>query len=164
MYQPCRRLKARREKVQPFHLANLLFHHSNMADTKTPLEPPPKYEDAPTQHGAISAPMAKPLPRGPFPLEIPVLTQLRGKRVVLASASPRRKQLLGQACVSTPITPITPFPPVSFAPSPVFQAPPARPNQPTNPHLTRSPDRANEPRNHAFDEAREPLQGRPRRL
>jgi hypothetical protein len=73
-----------------------------MADTKIPLEPPPNYEDAAAQHGTPAAPMAKPLPRGPFPLDIPVLTQLRGKRVVLASASPRRKQLLGQACVSTP--------------------------------------------------------------
>lgn len=73
-----------------------------MADTKIPLEPPPNYEDAAAQPAAPAASMAKPVPRGPFPLDIPVLTQLRGKRVVLASASPRRKQLLGQACVSTP--------------------------------------------------------------
>ena len=61
--------------------------------------------------------------------------------------------------------PRRPLPPRPIrTPSPVFQAPPARTNQPANPHLTRSPDRANEPRNHAFDEAREPLKGRPRRL
>ncbi|KFZ12330.1 hypothetical protein V501_04282 [Pseudogymnoascus sp. VKM F-4519 (FW-2642)] len=90
-----------------------------MADTKIPLEPPPNYEDAAAQHGTPAAPMAKPLPRGPFPLDIPVLTQLRGKRVVLASASPRRKQLLGQACVSTPL-PLLPTPnPPPLAATPI---------------------------------------------
>ncbi|KFY81428.1 hypothetical protein V500_11434 [Pseudogymnoascus sp. VKM F-4518 (FW-2643)] len=79
-----------------------------MADTKIPLEPPPNYEDAAAQQAAPAAPMAKPLPRGPFPLDIPVLTQLRGKRVVLASASPRRKQLLGQiGLTNIEITPST---------------------------------------------------------
>lgn len=34
------------------------------------------------------------MPRAPFPLELPVLSQLRGKRVILASASPRRKQII----------------------------------------------------------------------
>ncbi|KUJ24181.1 acetylserotonin methytransferase-like protein-like protein [Mollisia scopiformis] len=61
---------------------------------------PPTYEAAAAQHGALptrNGPPpsgAKPLPRGPFPLDIPVLNQLKGKRVILASASPRRKQLL----------------------------------------------------------------------
>jgi hypothetical protein len=39
-------------------------------------------------------PAGKPIPRGPFPLDIPVLNQLKGKRIILASASPRRKQIL----------------------------------------------------------------------
>ncbi|KFY53349.1 hypothetical protein V496_07680 [Pseudogymnoascus sp. VKM F-4515 (FW-2607)] len=79
-----------------------------MADTKIPLEPPPNYEDAAAQPPAPAASMAKPLPRGPFPLDIPVLIQLRGKRVVLASASPRRKQLLGQiGLTNIEITPST---------------------------------------------------------
>jgi hypothetical protein len=60
--------------------------------------PPPTYEAAAIQHGALAARNgpsgAKPLPRGPFPLDIPVLNQLRGKRIILASASPRRKQIL----------------------------------------------------------------------
>jgi hypothetical protein len=62
--------------------------------------PPPTYEAAAIQHGALperNGPPtagAKPLPRGPFPLDIPVLNQLRGKRIILASASPRRKQIL----------------------------------------------------------------------
>jgi len=61
---------------------------------------PPPYEAAAAQHGELptrNGPPptgAKPLPRGPFPLDIPVLNQLKGKRVILASASPRRKQLL----------------------------------------------------------------------
>lgn len=33
-------------------------------------------------------------PRPPFPLDIPVMNALKGKRVILASKSPRRKQLL----------------------------------------------------------------------
>lgn len=66
-----------------------------------PKASPPSYDAATTQHGALPArngpptPGSKPpLPRGPFPLDIPVLNQLRGKRVILASASPRRKQIL----------------------------------------------------------------------
>ena len=61
---------------------------------------PPPYEAAAIEHGALPArngpptPGSKPMPRGPFPLDIPVLNQLRGKRVILASASPRRKQIL----------------------------------------------------------------------
>ncbi|EKD18533.1 uncharacterized protein L3040_007443 [Drepanopeziza brunnea f. sp. 'multigermtubi'] len=65
---------------------------------------PTTYDAAATQHGdlpvrtgppaAAAAAGGKPILRGPFPLEIPVLTQLRGKRLILASASPRRKQIL----------------------------------------------------------------------
>lgn len=102
-----------------------------MVDTKIPLEPPPNYEDAAAQHGVKAAPMAKPLPRGPFPLDIPVLNQLRGKRVVLASASPRRKQLLGQACVPTPLPLI--LTPTLLLPSP-SQPPLFRPTTPNPIH------------------------------
>jgi hypothetical protein len=59
---------------------------------------PPAYEAAAIEHGPTRngppTPGSKPPPRGPFPLDIPVLNQLRGKRVILASASPRRKQIL----------------------------------------------------------------------
>ena len=34
--------------------------------------------------------------RGPLPLDLPILTHLRSKRVILGSASPRRKALLNQ--------------------------------------------------------------------
>jgi septum formation protein len=79
-----------------------------MTDTKydpTPTSehdaPPPDYDTVAAQHGeAPKRPIppagAKPLARGPFPLDIPILQQLKGKRIILASASPRRKQLLNQ--------------------------------------------------------------------
>jgi hypothetical protein len=72
---------------------------------------PPSYEAVAIQHGALPArngpptPGAKPLPRGPFPLDIPVLNQLRGKRVILASASPRRKQILSSVHFPIPFKP-----------------------------------------------------------
>ncbi|KAL8923825.1 MAG: hypothetical protein Q9208_004386 [Pyrenodesmia sp. 3 TL-2023] len=59
------------------------------------IEPPPSYEttaSVPTNPpGARST-----LPRMPLPLELPALTSIRGRRVILASASPRRRQLLAQ--------------------------------------------------------------------
>jgi hypothetical protein len=65
--------------------------------TMTTLDPPPAYEGAASQHGTPAPPLRpQGKPRGPFPLDIPVLNQLRGKRIILASASPRRKQLLAQ--------------------------------------------------------------------
>jgi septum formation protein len=66
-----------------------------MVDTKnaeTPTEPPPSYETAAQQPPAQSGPRL----RAPLPLDLPALRALRGRRVVLASASPRRKQLLAQ--------------------------------------------------------------------
>ncbi|KAF2839318.1 Maf-domain-containing protein [Patellaria atrata CBS 101060] len=70
-----------------------------MADGKVPStasEDPPSYEIA-SQPGAMSSAAPRPSgPRLPLPLALPILNMLRGKRVILASASPRRKQLLGQ--------------------------------------------------------------------
>ncbi|KAK3116953.1 hypothetical protein LTR53_002176 [Teratosphaeriaceae sp. CCFEE 6253] len=63
-------------------------------DAKVPLEPPPAYED-----GASPTPPTKsapPRPRAPLPLQLPALNMIRGKRIILASASPRRRQLLAQ--------------------------------------------------------------------
>ncbi|MCJ1476392.1 hypothetical protein MMC13_005058 [Lambiella insularis] len=68
-----------------------------MADIKhAPLldEPPPSYETA--AKPASPAPSKPPLLRAPLPLDLPILNAVRGKRVILASASPRRKQLLAQ--------------------------------------------------------------------
>ncbi|KAF2268353.1 Maf/Ham1 [Lojkania enalia] len=67
-----------------------------------PLDPPPAYEDSqphpPSSNrtAPIPSPRGPPLHRPPFPLELPALVSLRGKRVILASASPRRRQLLAQ--------------------------------------------------------------------
>ncbi|EEP77985.1 hypothetical protein UREG_02834 [Uncinocarpus reesii 1704] len=60
----------------------------------TPSEPPPSYETA-ASIPSIGGPNTNPisLPRPP-PLALPVLNQLRSKRVILASASPRRKQII----------------------------------------------------------------------
>lgn len=70
-----------------------------MSDQKMPLEPPPAY-DADSEHTPLvagaPAPVRQQIARAPLPLELPALQALRGKRVILASASPRRKQLLNQ--------------------------------------------------------------------
>jgi len=74
-----------------------------MTDEKHPLEEPPSYDDAsaplvPPAEKSNAGPQA-PLRRGPGPprpLDLPALNELRGKRVILASASPRRRQLLAQ--------------------------------------------------------------------
>lgn len=75
-----------------------------MADQKLLIDDPPAYDDA-------SAPLVTPAekdvsrqpaprtpggPRPPFHLDLPALNEIRGKRVILASASPRRRQLLSQ--------------------------------------------------------------------
>jgi septum formation protein len=54
----------------------------------SPADPPPAY-DPPTKPAR-----GAPLPRPP-PLSLPVLNDLRTKRVVLASQSPRRRQIIG---------------------------------------------------------------------
>lgn len=69
-----------------------------MADEKTPLDLPPAYDGT----GGVAVPAAQPPqrpgggPRAPLPLNLPALNMIRGKRVILASASPRRRQLLAQ--------------------------------------------------------------------
>lgn len=69
-----------------------------MSDQKyalAPVEPPPSYEVTPSP-----APMKPPLQRGPLPLDLPILASIRGCRIILASASPRRRQLLAQIGLS----------------------------------------------------------------
>ncbi|KAG9230165.1 acetylserotonin methytransferase-like protein-like protein [Amylocarpus encephaloides] len=80
--------------------------------SQVPSVDPPSYDAAAAQHGALlarngGAQGKGPLPRGPFPLDMPVLNQLRGKRVILASASPRRKQILAPLGLNLEITPST---------------------------------------------------------
>jgi threonyl-tRNA synthetase len=64
-------------------------------DLTTPSDPPPDYITAARAHG-IPLRQSAPIRKGPFPLELPILSYLRSKRVILASASPRRKALLAQ--------------------------------------------------------------------
>jgi MAF protein len=67
-----------------------------MADLKeAPSESPPEYIKAAAAHG-IPLRQSAPGRRPPPPLEIPIISYLKSKRVILASASPRRKALLGQ--------------------------------------------------------------------
>jgi septum formation protein len=60
-----------------------------------PSEPPPSYESSQQTAPATAAPQP-PLPRARPPLDMPALNAVRGKRIILASASPRRRQLLAQ--------------------------------------------------------------------
>jgi threonyl-tRNA synthetase len=70
-------------------------------DLTNPSDPPPDYITAARAHGIPLRPSA-PIKKGPFPLELPILSHLRSKRVILASASPRRKALLTQVGSSVP--------------------------------------------------------------
>jgi len=56
--------------------------------TATPTGPPPTYTRGPLPPGGPGKP--------PFPLQIPTINHLRSRRTILASASPRRRQLLAQ--------------------------------------------------------------------
>ncbi|KAK5121200.1 hypothetical protein LTR85_005684 [Meristemomyces frigidus] len=70
-----------------------------MSDQKIPLEAPPSYDDAAqplVQPATTTQAPPRPGPRLPLPLDLPALNIIRGKRVILASASPRRRQLLAQ--------------------------------------------------------------------
>ncbi|KAI1936291.1 hypothetical protein LOZ66_004750 [Ophidiomyces ophidiicola] len=58
-----------------------------------PSDPPPSYETASGTAAGGAGSNSIPLPRPP-PLTLPVLNQLRSKRVILASASLRRKQII----------------------------------------------------------------------
>lgn len=66
-----------------------------MADSN---DQPPSYDKAAAEHGDSAASARPPPPRklGPLPLDLPIIKYLNTKRVVLASASPRRKALLQQ--------------------------------------------------------------------
>ncbi|GJC85082.1 maf-like protein C3G6.03c [Colletotrichum liriopes] len=82
-----------------------------MADTKTSSDPPPEYIKA-TEHlsrpRAPSAAAGGPGTRAPLPLNLPIISYLKSKRVILASASPRRRALLAQVGLTNlEITPST---------------------------------------------------------
>ncbi|KAK4044469.1 hypothetical protein C8A01DRAFT_42652 [Parachaetomium inaequale] len=81
------------EKLREFMLS--LANGYNAMDLTNPSDPPPDYITAARAHG-IPLRQSAPIKKGPYPLELPILSHLRSKRVILASASPRRKALLGQ--------------------------------------------------------------------
>lgn len=71
------------------------------SDVKTSLlsDPPPDYSKENELSGAAARPppaAGGPGPRAPLPLNLPIVSYLKSKRVILASASPRRRQLLAQ--------------------------------------------------------------------
>ncbi|OQV04432.1 hypothetical protein CLAIMM_09315 [Cladophialophora immunda] len=74
---------------------------SSSQENGVPTDNPPSYEalSIPPSTG-VQAPAAPPPGRRPLrpppPLELPALSLLRNKRIILASQSPRRKQLLAQ--------------------------------------------------------------------
>ncbi|KAF2006513.1 Maf-domain-containing protein [Amniculicola lignicola CBS 123094] len=70
-----------------------------------PSDPPPTYDDAlspapPNRGTALPPPRPPPGPRV-LKLQLPALMQLEGKRVILASQSPRRRQLLAQIGITS---------------------------------------------------------------
>ncbi|UNI23358.1 hypothetical protein JDV02_009183 [Purpureocillium takamizusanense] len=69
-----------------------------MSDSKIPSDPPPEYSPAAAEHAAAgpNARPGAPVRRPVQPLDLPIIRHLNSKRVVLASASPRRKALLQQ--------------------------------------------------------------------
>ncbi|KKY25606.1 putative acetylserotonin methytransferase-like protein [Phaeomoniella chlamydospora] len=84
----------------------------------TPADPPPSYTPSatsPTQHQRVPSgsqtalPIRNPSLRRPLPpLDLPFLTPLRSSRVILASASPRRLQLLSQLGLRPPALEVIP--------------------------------------------------------
>ncbi|KAK4229121.1 hypothetical protein QBC38DRAFT_360328 [Podospora fimiseda] len=66
--------------------------------------PPPAYITAAHSHG-IPLRQTAPIKRGPPPLDIPILKYLRSKKIILASASPRRQHLLSQLSLYPTILP-----------------------------------------------------------
>ncbi|KAK6072837.1 Maf-like protein C3G6.03c [Seiridium cupressi] len=62
---------------------------------ETPNYPPPDYITAAREHG-LKLRQSAPPRKGPQPFDIPILQYLKSHRVILASASPRRKALLSQ--------------------------------------------------------------------
>jgi septum formation protein len=68
-----------------------------MAEKKIPSDAPPDYEQAAAEHIAGPRPAGSAGPRRPIPPpDIPIIKHLNSRRVILASASPQRKNLLQQ--------------------------------------------------------------------
>lgn len=70
-----------------------------MAYASETSNPVPGYIQAAHNHG-IPLRQSAPIRKGPLPFELPIITHLKDKRVILASSSPRRKALLAQVCIT----------------------------------------------------------------
>ncbi|KAI0023805.1 threonyl-tRNA synthetase-like protein [Xylariomycetidae sp. FL0641] len=79
----------------------------------TPSDPPPDYESStsttttttittPSTAAQPPAQRKPPMPPPPAPLDLPILQYMRTHRTILASASPRRRQMLAQLGVAQP--------------------------------------------------------------
>ncbi|KAK4164138.1 N-acetylserotonin O-methyltransferase-like protein [Cladorrhinum sp. PSN259] len=100
-------LKTTRQHLPPeIFFSTITTTKSSKMDLTDPSDPPPDYITAASAHG-IRLRQSAPIKRGPLPLELPILTYLRSKRVILASASPRRKALLSQLGLDPEIFPST---------------------------------------------------------
>lgn len=76
-----------------------------MADSaNVPSDSPPDYTQVAAEHPRGSVPQRAASVRRPLqPLDLPIIGHLNSKRVVLASASPRRKALLQQVKDPLPV-------------------------------------------------------------
>ncbi|KAK2597018.1 hypothetical protein N8I77_012892 [Diaporthe amygdali] len=79
----------------PFFSLTFRNREIAMAYTSVPSDNPPDYIQSAREHG-IRLRQSAPVKKGPLPFELPIISHLKGKRVILASASPRRKALLAQ--------------------------------------------------------------------
>ncbi|KAK3330120.1 hypothetical protein B0H66DRAFT_468915 [Apodospora peruviana] len=89
-------------KMTPEELLDFMRSKQPKMDLTAPSEQPPDYIAAARAHG-INLRQSAPIRRGPMALELPILTYLKApeRRVILASASPRRKALLSQLGLSS---------------------------------------------------------------
>ncbi|KAI1765459.1 hypothetical protein GGR53DRAFT_519576 [Hypoxylon sp. FL1150] len=90
--------KQEMREMTPIELLCLLRTRAN---SYHPSDPPPDYETAAAEHGPATAPVPPSQARRPPPppgalLDLPILKYMRTHRVILASASPRRRALLSQ--------------------------------------------------------------------
>lgn len=85
-------LRLRESQVRPINI--------KMGDIKA--EIPPEEHPPPSYESTTQAANVRPLRRPALPLNLPLVTNLRNRRVILASASPRRKQLLAQVALNYP--------------------------------------------------------------
>lgn len=96
----------RTQGCPPSALAEARFHTATMDEKAVPSDPPPAYIAGAAAQG-VKLRQSAPARPGPAPFQLPIITHLKSKRVILASSSPRRKALLAQ--VRKPFLFLVPF-------------------------------------------------------